>query len=206
MKSKGVEPIEDFSFESNEKPDMAFKDGKNLIFMKIFHLKDFQNRNSFLDSILRSILFTKEANKVYVVIPKLYASVIDGKIFQDHGLGLIIYDERIIEEVFQPKVFEYQKHQNSEASSSCIIPKEFLEEFERLKNRVFSLEKLVHELMEELSQIKLNNKLKEAIPTIKPNKVEEKAQFNENLPSFLKDNPWLEILSKRGKEQQSYVS
>ncbi|MEM3522933.1 MAG: hypothetical protein QXD78_07845, partial [Candidatus Bathyarchaeia archaeon] len=54
MKSKGVEPIEDFSFESNEKPDMAFKDGKNLIFMKIFHLKDFQNRNSFLDSILRS--------------------------------------------------------------------------------------------------------------------------------------------------------
>jgi len=60
--------------------------------------------------------------------------------------------------------------------------------------------------MEELSQIKLKNKLKEVTPSIKPSKLEEKIQLNENLPSFLKDNPWLEILSKRGREQQSYVS
>jgi hypothetical protein len=202
MKSKGIEPLENYPLKSNEKPDMAFNDGTNLIFMKIFHVNEFQNRNALLDSILHSVLFTKEANKVYVVIPKIYASIIDGRIFQEHGLGLMLYDERIIEEVFQPKVFE---RQISEASPS-IVPKEFFEEFERLKNRVFSLEQLVHSLMEELSQIKLKSKFKEVTPSIKPSKLEEKAQLNENLPSFLKDNPWLEILSKRGREQQSYVS
>jgi hypothetical protein len=202
MKSKGIEPLENYSLKSNEKPDMAFNDGTNLIFIKIFHVNDFQNRNALLDLILHSVLFTKEANKVYVVIPKIFASIIDWRIFQEHGLGLILYDERMIEEVFQPKVFE---HQIPEASSP-IVPKEFFEEFERLKNKVLSLEQLVHNLMEELSQIKLKNKLKEVTPSIKPSKLEEKIQLNENLPSFLKDNPWLEILSKRGREQQSYVS
>jgi len=202
MESKGIKPLENFSSSLNEKPDLAFHDGINLIFMKIFYINEFQNRNAFLDSILHSISFTKEANKVYIVIPKIYASIIDGKIFQEHGLGLILYDERVIEEVFKPKTFEHQKLEDYKP----IIPKEFFEEFEQLKNKVFNLEQLVHELMDELAQIKLKNKIKETTPTIKINKVEEKVQVNENLPSFLKDNPWLEILSKRGKEQQSYVS
>ncbi|MEM2897304.1 MAG: hypothetical protein QXG01_07040 [Candidatus Bathyarchaeia archaeon] len=202
MKSRGMEALENFSSGFDEKSDMTFNDGMNLIFMKVFHASAFQNRNAFLDSILRSLSFTKKANKVYIAIPKVYASIIDGKIFQEYGLGLMLYDERTIEEVFQPKVFEIQKPE----ASNPIVPKEFFEELERLKDRVSSLEQSVYSLKEELSRIKLDNKLKEVIPNTKPCKVEERIQVDEDLPSFLKDNPWLEILSKRGREQQSYVS
>jgi hypothetical protein len=33
--------------------------------------------------------------------------------------------------------------------------------------------------------------------------IEKKIKHKENLPSFLKDNPWVKILSRRGRENES---
>ena len=34
--------------------------------------------------------------------------------------------------------------------------------------------------------------------------IEKEIKHKENLPSFLKDNPWVRILSKKGKEESEY--
>jgi len=59
-------------------------------------------------------------------------------------------------------------------------------------------------LRNEISDIK--NFLKSSRITFEEKKItiEKEIKHKENLPSFLKDNPWVRILSKKGKEESEY--
>jgi len=128
---------------------------------------------------------------VYLALPKIYASTIDGAIIQGQGVGLIVYDEKTIEEVIAPKFFQHQASKSQENHA---------EEIEQLRSHLTQLEQTVQILKCEISQLKSIRPIEETTKTQKTESVPE------SLPSFFRDNAWLDILSKRGKEPERYVS
>jgi hypothetical protein len=192
LMSKGMQPLPiDESLET--RPNLSFQEGDgSKVFVKIPSREELENRNAILSLILNSTSFRQTANKVYLALPKIYASTIDGAIIQGQGLGLIVYDEKTIDEVIAPKIFEHQASRSQENHA---------EEIEQLVSRLRQLEQTVQTLKSEISQLK----------TIRPTfdeaaKTEKIESAPDSLPSFFRDNAWLDILSKRGREPERYVS
>jgi len=190
--SRGQRPIPEdtISTGTEEKPDLVVTDGKATTYLKVFRRDDLQERNTLLQVALRALSYTAVANRVYLVLPKVQAAVLDAAVLREKGLGLIVYNSRAIEEVLPARCFE---HDSVGARPSA--------DLERLRSRISALEQTVEALVSELSRIKSAKleqlEIKRTHPETPAIAGREKPQ---PLPSFLQDNPWLDILSKRGKE------
>jgi len=190
--SKGQRPIPQdmISTGREDKPDLAFTDGRVTTYLKVFLRNDLQERNTLLEVALSAMSYTEVANRAYLVLPKIQAAVLDAVVLREKGLGLIVYDSKAIEEVLPAYIFE---HNSASAKPSA--------DLERLKSRISTLEQTVGALVSELSRIK---SLRTEQLEVRGRRPETPAmtgpQRPQRLPSFLQDNPWLDILSKRGRE------
>jgi len=183
--------------EDKNAPDLIMSDNTNRMYLKIIQKESISERNKLLGSIMKSVSYLLEANIVYLALPKLYASILDGRVFRENGLGVLIYDDRgAPEEVIQPKIFP---NKQTSASSTSTIPIKMMEEINSLKDNLHSLEIEVNILKDLVSNLKSNQKIIEIEPQIKKVKVEQKTDSTD-FPEFMRDNPWVEILSKRGRE------
>jgi len=183
-------PEDTISTGTKEKPDLAVTDGKTTTYLKVFRRDDLQERNTLLQVALGALSYTAVANRVYLVLPKVQAAVLDAAALRERGLGLLVYDLKTIEEVLPARLFE---HGSVGTRPSA--------DLERLRGRISALEQTVEALVSELSRIK-SVKLEQL--EVKGRRPETPAiagpQRPQPLPSFLQDNPWLDILSKRGRE------
>jgi len=181
----------------DEKPDLALRNDESIVFMKILTEKEFSDRNSLLKVVLQCSSLLGKANRVYVAMPKIYASTIEGELLHNHGLGLIVYDERRIEESIQPRFFRVEP-----------TSKSFKPELQELKNRLRILETTIESLTNEVARLRSiraqPEKIKPLSPGVIPNPSD--VQAPQELPSFIKDNPWVEILSRRGSETERIAS
>ena len=196
--SKGLKPIPlaEMSAQGEEKPDLAFADGRTTTYLKVFGKHDLQQRDALLQAVLSSMSYARAANRVYLVLPKVQATIVDAAPLRERGLGLIVYDSKRIEEVLPSSIFN---HDTATAKATG--------DLERLTSRIAALERTVETLLSELSRIKalkLEQLEPSRIPSRSPMAVE--LQSSERLPSFLQDNPWLEILSRRGREPEHVAS
>jgi len=183
--------------EDKNAPDLIMSNNTNRMYLKIIQKESISERNKLLGSIMKSVSYLLEANIVYLALPKLYASILDGRVFRENGLGVLIYDDRgAPEEVIQPKIFP---NKQTSASSTSTIPIKMMEEINSLKDNLHSLEIEVNILKDLVSNLKSNQKIIEIEPQIKKVKVEQKTDSTD-FPEFMRDNPWVEILSKRGRE------
>jgi len=199
FQSKGMKLVEKTKSDNEDKnaPDLIMSDNTNRMYLKIIQKESISERNKLLGSIMKSVSYLLEANIVYLALPKLYASILDGRVFRENGLGVLIYDDRgAPEEVIQPKIFP---NKQTSASSTSTIPIKMMEEINSLKDNLHSLEIEVNILKDLVSNLKSNQKIIEIEPQIKKVKVEQKTDSTD-FPEFMRDNPWVEILSKRGRE------
>jgi len=190
--SRGQRPIPQDTMlaGAEEKPDLAFTDGRTTTYLKVFEKDDLEERNSLLQVALNAMSYLQVANRAYLVLPKVHAAIMDAAILRERGLGLIVYDSKGVEEVLPASLFE---HDAKSAKPSA--------DLERMKSRISALERTVETLASELSRIK-STKLEqpEARRTYPEIPASIEPQKPQPLPSFLQDNPWLDILSKRGRE------
>ena len=181
--------------KENLKPDMAFTDSNNRIFVKIIDSEELNERNALLDAVMKSVDFLKEANGAYLLLPKLHASIIDGKLFEKYGVGLLTYDKRSgIQEIIKPEIFS---HINKENLTK--MPDKAFVELENLKKRIKSLEQDFGKLKDELDEFrvrKVNIERNQDSPKLHS----LNAEIHDDVPEFMKDNPWIGILSKRGRD------
>jgi hypothetical protein len=177
------------------RPDMAFTDSNNRIFVKIIDSEKLNERSALLDAVMKSVDFLKEANAAYLLLPKLHASIIEGKLFYNRGVGLLTYDKGgAIQEIIKPKIFPQVKKEKL-----VRMPEETLDEIINLKKRIKSLEQDFIKLKEEFDELRVKK------VNIGENEDGAKlynlnAEIHANAPEFMKDNPWIGILSKRGKD------
>lgn len=209
-------------FSLTELVDLIVKDGDNVIFFSVLSqrvLSDPQLRKLIYLEVAKLSKLTSYANKVYLVLPKEYVkpTILDGKIFEDVGIGLIsVGVNGTIEEVIPARPFE--------RVSFVSMSKDVEKRISALEERISRIEKTVDEWREEVSSVissirSLADQLtrtREEINSIRAmigsaavstrteaivSEAEERVSVDvgEGLPSFVRDNPWLIELSKRGK-------
>jgi len=190
--SKGHRPLPlDGISAEGKKPELAFTDGLNTTCLRVLRKSSLQARNKLLKAAMDSVSFTSTANKVYIALPKVYATILDAAVLREQGLGLMLYDERGVEEVLPPKLFEHR----SESKPSL--------EIEQLKRRILALEKGVETLSSELIKIRSMKSLQLGPKSLEPNGPPVVGPSKPDLlPSFFEGNPWIDILSKRGREPE----
>ncbi len=200
--SKGWKEVKKGFVEFKEESDLIFEDNLgSIVFIRILSKDELIDRNSLLKNILKISSLREEINKIYIAMPKVYVSIIDSAPFEEYGIGIISYDEKRVMEISPAKFFKKDILKSEEKIESFEI-KEIKEEFEILKKRLFNLEETIQSLINEIKILK--NQSKPIIET-KISKGEIISPPSANIPSFLKDNPWIEILAKRGKEEKIAV-
>lgn len=185
--------------------DLTFKNGNLIFSIEILSGEEILDKNAILNSALKAIERFEYSNKVYLALPKVYASIIEGEILQNHGLGLLTYDEKEVKEVIPAKLIEKKSIAKEDYAKKL---EELQVELKKLKENYMILKGIVDSLKIEVSKLKAGS-IK--TPLIKEEKVEVEAQpkieaSTTQLPSFFKDNPWLEVLAKRGREPEAYGS
>lgn len=193
-----------FRFCEEDDRHLTFKDQNDLfVYVTIGSEDVLGDKNTILNKILQTLSMTEKMTRVYLALPTILVSSLDAKIFEEYGIGLINYSEKNILEAIPPKVFEKKK--NNE-----IIPNKFLSDLNQLRgdyNQLKNNFKVLNEVVQELVLEFKNEKIKISPPRVDFSNVEKvQIQNFEGTPSFLKENPWIDVLSKRGKEPNNYVS
>jgi len=185
---------------------LTFKVSDSILSIEILSGKEILDKNAILNSALKAIQKFEYSNKVYLALPKVYASIIDSEILQNHGLGLLTYDEKEVKEVVPAKFIKKQlivkENYEKKIEELKIELKKLKENYIILKGAVDALKNEILKLKAGLIKTPLIKE--EKITEVKP-QIKQETSIGE-LPSFFKNNPWLEVLAKRGKEPEAYGS
>lgn len=201
--AKGFTPSDEESGDKGFRI-LSFRDGEQLVRVAIMPFNPIGSRTSILSATMNAMELKRSAHMVYLALPKLYASMIDGEIFEEKGLGLITFDERRLDEAIPAKESEPELTKIPAAR-----PEADWEELRGLRTKVLELEALVRSLDRELralreaprvSQPAQDLALEEPLPSRPAPPAPPSPLQSGELPSYFKDNPWLEILAKRGRE------
>ena len=193
--------------EIGNKIDVAFIDGNNLIAISIFNkeiLSQVEFRKSFINFVISLSKLFLYINKVYVAIPDFYTiflrSMLSGSTILNLGVGILevnIENKKVIE-LLAPK-----PHKLSTISSDKGL-NEVKELYSGLKIELEKLIKRVEELESRINDIerRIRIPVKARVEQVELHEEVKGAKvIDKELPSFARDNPWLFVLSKRGKEK-----
>jgi hypothetical protein len=202
--SKGWKELKE-EFKYKRDSDFIFKDELNsIIFIRILSNDELIDRNSLLGNILELSSLKEEVNKIYIAMPKIYVSIIDSAPFEEYGIGIISYDDKKVMEISPAKFFKAKlKNLEKIEKLNSFETLKIKEELDAIKKRLINLEEVIQSLSNEIKILKSQSK-----PIIETKISKEEIitpPSSENIPSFLKDNPWIEILAKRGREEKVAV-
>jgi hypothetical protein len=188
---------EALAVDAGQTPDMLFQAGTTSVRLVIVDESFWMDRQNFLNSMMRATALAGKSNRIYLALPKTAASVVDAQLFHARGIGLFTYDHRNVDEALPARYFETESIATPDDDK--VKTNQFENEIKELRGQVDSLERTVQSLSEELMMLKRTNPRSEPIkpyvtPPVLPTLTASHAQ-----PAFFSGNPWLEVLSKRGK-------
>lgn len=158
--------------------------------VSILNEQNLCERNALLNAVLEAYSYTGKIHKAYLAIPKILATILDGEILRRRGLGLLVYTDKEVKEVIPARRFAIEE----KISSS---------EINELKERILNLEETVRKLSRQIDMLTeelLSLRRSARVPVEAPKITQVGIEAEPKLPSFIKDNPWVAVLSKRGKE------
>lgn len=199
---QGFEP----SVLSEEPDELILYNGREKILVKVVFEED-ADKTIVYDACTSVVEKASEFSMVYVAVHRNLGDRIDTVIFMKRGVGLIVYDDWSIEEKVPAKMLKKTPIvKNQEIVGTEVVERSIrrLESSIReISERIDSLEKAYLSLLREVREIKsiLGKRIMIVEKPVEPsiNMPEETVKSGE-LPSFLRDNPWVEILSKRSEE------
>jgi len=187
---------------------LSFLVGADNVHVMVLKTQDLAQRNSIIDTVLKLSSLRNSYQTVYLAAPRLLGATIDASVFRAHGMGLLLFDERRIDEAVAPQPLQATRPQVTPAP---VQESELVSELATLKSMYFEMERNLTQLREDLknlheapvntgrfapqpSQPPLGGGPHE--PLFVPNMSQSGA-----LPSYFSNNPWLEVLSKRGRSE-----
>ena len=195
MGAQAADPIQ------NSPPGISVTLGTEKVHIAILKNDAFLQRNKIVGSILDLSALRNSVELVYLAAPKLLGTAIDADVFRSHGIGLLLFDDRRIEEIVPPQpILPPQTRQIVQNSDPA-----FVSELASLKSMYLEMERTISNLREELKSFQQSVASTPSPPErITPSSlVHTQPRFTgpgAELPSFFTNNPWLEVLSKRGRE------
>ncbi|MDW8033438.1 MAG: hypothetical protein RMI79_00575 [Nitrososphaerota archaeon] len=186
--------------------ELVLSNGRDSVIVKVI-FEDEADWNTIYEELASIFEKTSEYNMVYIAIPRILVENVETASFMKKGVGLIVYDDYSAEEKIPPEFFRKTQVKQVQEIVRIQYDEKSLRRIESLikdlSERIDSLEKAYFSLLREVREMKslLGKKvmvIEKSVENLHP-KLEEHIESSD-LPSFLKDNPWVEILSKRSEE------
>ena len=211
------------------KPDMAFEGPQGTVFVVFVGREAIGNRSYFADLLMRASRLRGKCNFLYLATPKVVAPFMDVEVLRKHAIGLLVLgDEGVIEALASPYKPVEQAGPAQEVPEGLELLNDVLSRLSAIEQRLSALEGEVMGLRPLAGELKALRGLREQVrklsarldvlsrrvdslsaglaapapptrPVTAPSPPAPTAPELEGLPSFFKDNPWLEILARRGQ-------
>lgn len=174
---------------------IQFNDGVTTVAAYIAKPGNYTARNALLNLMLTAASRINEYNQTYLVAPKIYGPILDVRQLAKTGIGLILYDERDLYEAYPAKIFSHVDHNQPPGLGE--LKAHLTAEIQRLREELEWLKKDLVNLRLEFEKIKDRRIVERAVEPLNPVRAET---YEETLPSFFRDNPWITVLSNRGAD------
>ncbi len=160
-------------------------------------------KGKIVESVLEVASLKDTVNRLYLAAPRLLGTAIEAGIFRTQGIGLILFDDRRIEEVVSSQSFRRQLPEaNNHTPNEAIV-----NEIQTLKTMYADMERNVTNLREEMrnycEKISSLDISPDKFPLPQPSSCPTQSK---DLPPFFSNNPWLEVLSRRGRDQAMSIA
>ncbi|ADN50576.1 hypothetical protein [Vulcanisaeta distributa] len=196
--------------------EIVLMEGNNTVYLRI-STEEFPTESYIIDELSNVMRNRFNYNKAYIAFPQSARGLINGKLFRSNRVGVYIYDlsstdpERAVEELIpsipiqlqqgiddsiKKRIDDLEKAINDVRNSlSGINIQPLTKDINELRDRVMRIEQIINELIERVNKLEriglqatgLTNTTAQGGSTI-----------NNELPDFLSNNPWIEVLRRRG--------
>lgn len=161
---------------------------------------DVLTQSTIIEAILGLATLRASSNQVYLAAPRLLGVTIDAQLFRSYGIGLLLYDDRRIDEAVAPQVVQFAQPVPTMPTQDPSTVAEITE----LKSMYLEMKSTLVRLREEMQTLQHTPKEPPISSIDMPQHVviQQQPSFSESagqLPSFFTNNPWLDVLSKRGR-------
>jgi hypothetical protein len=180
-------------------PDMLFQGEDTSVRVVILDELSWANRQTFLNSIMKVAALAGKSNRTYIALPKSAASLTDARLFHERGIGLFTYDHRNVEEALPARYFETAT--TAAPQTNMVSNDRFEDEIRELRTQIDILERTVQSLSEELMSLRHMPSAPEPLKALAPTRTLHPIAAMDNPPTFFAGNPWVEVLSRRGREE-----
>lgn len=189
---------------------IILSDGRRELAVNILDEDALMIHGAIHDALLQAEKLKEKYSGVAIAIPRKFRRAVDDGVLSMHGLGLVVYDMMGAEEVVPPKFMERAET----VKASEMVREERLisvEELVKIRSDIGRILRALEELEARLDRLERMqrsleirmNRLEQRSPRVEV-KVREAPKIKEhvkpdskNLPSYLVDNPWVDILSRR---------
>lgn len=165
------------------------------------------DRSKIIASIFDLAALGNSADHIYLAAPRLLGTSIGAEVFRSHGIGLLLFDERRIEEVVPPQ----RVRQASTAPTTQTSDPGLVHEVATLRSMCNEMERAISSLRDELKTFHelaslRSTPVQQMTPAALAQTPPRFTGSESELPSFFTNNPWLEVLAKRGREDAGTVA
>ncbi|MEM4535986.1 MAG: hypothetical protein QXP92_01945 [Nitrososphaerota archaeon] len=190
---------------------IVFSDGRREVAVNILTEDSCNSKSIIHEALIETQKLQSKYDAVILALPRRYSKIIDENVLLRYGIGLIIYDMMGAEEVLPPKFAGSRKEnkeniqgnvQNVSLTEAALLRSEMsriLRILEELEARLDRLEKEQRILSSKISELeKARSYMIGEQKIVNPiNNSMKENRNDEGVPSYLRDNPWIDILSKR---------
>ena len=189
---------------------VSFQLGEEKAHVLILKPEDLAQRNAILDAILSLSALKYTYHLVYLAAPRLFGAGIDALVFRSRGIGLLFYDERRIDEAVSAQPMQAKQADRPSAQADETVAAELA----TLKTMYVEMERTIDRLRNDLTALNNRQPLHEdglripqsmQVVTTAPSFHADHMHEGE-LPSYFLNNPWLDVLSKRGTGEREPIA
>lgn len=188
---------------------LSFVLGDDKINVVVLNSDAYSQRSMVIDALLQLTPSRSASNLVYLAAPKLLGTSMDAAVFRSRGIGLLLYDGRRIEEAVTPERIEGQIQSVPDVHTQDRV---LLAEIANLKSMYLEMEGTIAKLRQDLEDSRLSVGI-----SVDPTRITQQqpvlavepgigSQSPSSLPSFFANNPWLDLLSRRGKDEEAIAA
>jgi hypothetical protein len=192
----------EYPSQAPKQAGVSFLIGGQKVHVLILRQEDAAQRNSIIDAVLSLSALGGVYQLVYLAAPRLLGATLDASIFRTRGIGLLFFDERRIDEALPPHPTQLR----TTADPSSVENNILVTELATLKSMYHEMEQTLNALRDDLTSLRDTRRAYEGLPVpsepvqtvTTPSTFSDNSTKARTLPPYFANNPWLEVLSKRG--------
>jgi hypothetical protein len=193
----------------NKEQGLSFQLGREKAHVLVLKPEELAQRNAILDAILNLSALRYTYQLVYLAAPRLFGASVDAMMFRSRGIGLLFYDERRIDEAVPAQSLQPEQA----TARSPDDDKAVVTELATLRTMYVEMERTINQLRDDLSSLHNPRPVREEprilpateVITTPPSFHQDRINVGE-LPSYFVNNPWLDVLAKRGSGERERIA